>query len=106
DQISRLEQAVHGVAALELLKLRTFDIILLDIDMPCLNGIETAKYIRQSYKQYEILTANRSIPIIAVTTNDSEDSRKIYYKTGMNDCIRKPVNLSLLEQALYKALTL
>jgi CheY-like chemotaxis protein len=73
-QIKRLEEASNGVEALNLLNHFHFDIILLDIDMPILNGIDTTKCIREK---------GQTIPIIAVTTNDSIESRDNYIKIGM-----------------------
>jgi CheY-like chemotaxis protein len=73
-KIKRLEEATNGVEALNLVNLHLFDIILMDIDMPLLNGVETAKHIRKS---------NTTIPIIAVTTKDSIESRNLYKEIGM-----------------------
>ncbi|CAO3629644.1 unnamed protein product [Mucor hiemalis] len=70
----RLESASNGIEALHLLNLHHFDLILLDIDMPILNGIDTAKCIRKK---------GQTTPIIAVTTNDSIESRDNYIKIGM-----------------------
>lgn len=73
-KIKRLEEANNGMEALDLINLHLFDIILMDIDMPILNGIDTAKHIRKS---------NTTIPIIAVTTKDSIESRNLYKEIGM-----------------------
>jgi CheY-like chemotaxis protein len=78
-----LELAKSGVKALELLNVQSYDLILLDIDMPILNGIETARHIRQSNNEYHVLACNRTIPIVAVTTNDSADWKRAYYDAGM-----------------------
>ncbi|KAI8075810.1 CheY-like superfamily [Gilbertella persicaria] len=78
------------------MRIYTFDIILLDIDMPLLNGVETAKQIRANL--------NSTVPIIAVTTNDSIESKDNYLKVGMVKCLGKPVNLQLLEQTISKSL--
>ncbi|KAI9331405.1 CheY-like superfamily [Pilaira anomala] len=86
-----IKEASNGVEALELVKHFQFDIILLDIDMPLLNGMDTTKCLRKN---------GQTIPIIAVTTNDSIESRNTYIQIGMNDCLSKPIDLCLLEQAL------
>ncbi|KAI8883921.1 hypothetical protein K501DRAFT_333051 [Backusella circina FSU 941] len=104
--IDRLELASDGVKALEKLNARPFDLVLLDIDMPVLNGLETTRYIRHSSEEYSVLVQNRTIPIVAVTTNDSEDSKNTYFQIGMNDCISKPIQLHLLEEALSNVLML
>lgn len=70
----QIKEAYNGIEALELVNQTTFDIILLDIDMPLLNGIDTTKHIRKK---------GQMIPIIAVTTNDSIESRDNYMKIGI-----------------------
>lgn len=70
-----IREASNGMEALELInQYPFFDIILLDIDMPLLNGIDTTKRIRNQ---------GQMIPIIAVTTNDSIESRDNYIKIGI-----------------------
>lgn len=81
--IDHLEVAKSGVKALELLNIQSYDLVLLDIDMPILNGIETARHIRQSTTEYDVLACNRTIPIVAVTTNDSAEWKRAYYDAGM-----------------------
>ncbi|KAI9487333.1 MAG: CheY-like superfamily [Benjaminiella poitrasii] len=95
-KIYHLEEASNGFEALKLIKQHSFDVVLLDIDMPLLNGIETSKEIRTF----------SSIPIIAITTNDSNKSKKAYYQVGMNDCLSKPVNTHTLEASLFNALSI
>ena len=82
DSIEHIELVKSGVKALEVLKCRPFDLILMDIDMPILNGIETTKHIR-STTEFDILPQNRKAPIVAVTTNDSLKWRQLYTKIGM-----------------------
>lgn len=121
DMIHHIETARSGTRALELLKQQTFDLVLLDIDMPGLNGIDTALQIRNS-KNYDILFQNHTIPIVAVTTNDSDDWKRSFAKAGMvrlllyplhiksasnqsqNGFISKPVVPSVLKQTLYQVL--
>jgi CheY-like chemotaxis protein len=82
DYIEHIELVKSGVKALEILKCRPFDLILMDIDMPILNGIETTKHIRSS-SEFDILPQNRKSPIVAVTTNDSPAWRQTYKDIGM-----------------------
>jgi chemotaxis methyl-accepting protein methylase/signal transduction histidine kinase/chemotaxis response regulator CheB len=80
--------ADNGLIAIEKLKQKTYDIILMDLQMPEMNGFETTEYIRNTLKS--------QIPIIAltadVTTVDVEKCRAV----GMNDYIAKPVDERLL----------
>ncbi|SAM08387.1 hypothetical protein [Absidia glauca] len=86
-KVRHMDLATNGYQALRLLEQRHYDAILLDIDMPGMNGIETTEIIRQrpssSSPIPSVLDLNRSIPILAVTTNDSSESRRIYENVGM-----------------------
>ncbi len=80
--------ASNGKIAIEKLETKTYDIILMDLQMPEMNGFEATEYIRN--------TLNSKIPIIAltadVTTVDLEKCKAV----GMNDYIAKPVDEKLL----------
>jgi PAS domain S-box-containing protein len=80
--------AENGIIAIEKLKIKTYDIILMDLQMPEMTGFEATEYIRNEM--------NSSIPIIAltadVTTVDLEKCKAV----GMNDYIAKPVDERLL----------
>ncbi|KAK9764835.1 sensitivity to red-light reduced protein [Basidiobolus ranarum] len=88
------------LCALESLSLHNYDLILLDIDMPVLTGIETTMEIRNPYSRFQVLASNRTIPIIAITTNALEEHRRHYAAIGMNACVGKPVTLEELRGAL------
>ncbi|KAJ8655024.1 hypothetical protein O0I10_009230 [Lichtheimia ornata] len=103
DTIHQLHFAKNGVKALEMMHTNVYDLILLDIDMPLLNGMETARHIRAS-NEYHILVQNRSVPIVAVTTNDSPDWKRSYAQAGMNGCISKPIVPSVLKKTLHQVL--
>lgn len=70
-----------------------YDFILMDIQMPVMNGYEAAKGIR-------ILPGGRSLPIIAVSANAFEEDRKKSLEAGMDDHIAKPINLDELLDAM------
>ncbi|KAI7881555.1 CheY-like protein [Lichtheimia hyalospora FSU 10163] len=103
DIIHQLHFAKNGVKALEMMHTNVYDLVLLDIDMPLLNGMETARHIRAS-KEYNILVQNRNVPIVAVTTNDTPDWKRSYAQAGMNGCISKPIVPSLLKKTLHQVL--
>ncbi|KAG1460325.1 hypothetical protein G6F55_004237 [Rhizopus delemar] len=105
DVFKQIEIVKSGVKALEVLKCRPFDLVLMDIDMPILNGVETTRHIR-STTESDILLHNRSILIVAVTTNDSDEWRQLYTKVGMNGCISKPISLNELKSTLSNLLEL
>lgn len=92
--------AGDGHLALELLKTQQFDIVLMDVQMPELDGIETTKIIRSS-KQYQHV---RDIPIIALTAYAMAGDKDRCIEAGMDSYLAKPVDIKALEKRL-KSLT-
>ncbi|MDP3507041.1 MAG: response regulator [Candidatus Melainabacteria bacterium] len=85
-----------GVEAVEAVKASHFDLILMDCDMPELDGYEATEQIRT-------LGSNKSgVPIIAVTAYDREGDREKCLASGMNDFITKGSPENLLRQAISK----
>lgn len=78
----KISEAVHGKEAIKLLEKEEFDLILMDIQMPELDGLETTKWIREQLKN--------PIPIIALTANANSTEREKYFNSGMNDYLSKP----------------
>lgn len=73
-----------------------FDVILMDVRMPILSGIEASKIIRQNSKK------NKDTPIIAVTADISDQTIEECRNAGMNEIVSKPFNLEELIQAINK----
>jgi CheY-like chemotaxis protein len=90
--------AKNGREALDLLEQNDFDMILMDIQMPVMDGIEATKTIRSSVR----LGTKRDIPIIALTAYAMSGDREKFLASGMNDYLGKPVNLQDLRQVLKK----
>ncbi len=86
-------EAENGIEALDYLAREKIDIILLDLHMPRLNGIETIKEIKKS-------PLHSIIPIIVISTD--EMVMKEFYKLGANDFISKPFKLRELQAKIYK----
>jgi len=82
-------EAENGIDAIEKLKLNTFDIILMDIQMPKMDGVEATKIIRNQL--------GCKTPIIALTANAFKHDIDVYLSVGMNDFLIKPYK----EEALY-----
>lgn len=80
--------AMNGLEAFELFKEHTFDLVLMDLQMPELDGLEATKRIRQ-YEQQQQLTAT---PILALTANVLSRERHSARDVGMNGFIRKPID--------------
>lgn len=76
------DEAENGLIALELLKEKSYDLILMDIQMPELDGVETTKIIRNELKL--------DLPIIAVTANAFRKDIDLYLSIGMNGYVTKP----------------
>ena len=80
-----------GIEAIEKLFKSSYDIILMDIEMPLKNGYETSLAIRYTSNQQF-----QNIPIIGMTAHIVEDVVEKCYASGMNDCISKPFQLDAL----------
>ena len=89
----------NGREAIELLEAdpAAFSMILLDLQMPVMDGLTTAQLIRQSE-----LNTDRHIVIIALTANRALESREQCLQAGMDDFINKPVTLDKLNELFSK----
>ncbi|MDC0359051.1 response regulator [Oligoflexia bacterium] len=87
--------ANNGKEAFELFTANDFDIILMDIQMPIMDGLEAVRHIR-NYKN------NSQVPIIALTAHAMEGDREKYLALGMDEYVTKPVNRSTLLEALQR----
>ena len=92
-----VEIANHGQEAIDLLEKNYFDVILMDIQMPIMNGFEATTSIRSS----ENLNYNQ-IPIIAMTAHASHKEAERAIKRGMNDYIFKPFDADILHKKILK----
>ena len=86
--------AENGAQALLLLKEHTFGLVLMDLQMPVMDGFEATRHIR------EIFTAEK-LPVIALTADARQGIREQIAKVGMNDYISKP----FIPDELYKKIT-
>ncbi len=84
--------AENGKAAIERLAKSNFDIVILDLQMPEMGGIETVKAIREREKS----SGARRIPVLALTAHAFEDDRKTCYEAGMDAYLSKPIQRSEL----------
>ncbi|MDH5446961.1 MAG: PAS domain S-box protein [Gammaproteobacteria bacterium] len=92
----RTDIAEDGQQAINKLENKSYDLILMDCQMPVMDGFIATKEIRKSEKE------NEHIPIIAVTANAMVQDREKCLKVGMDDYMAKPVNLVKLAQMLKK----
>lgn len=82
-----VDQATDGEEALAKLKENTYDLVLMDIQMPKLNGYEVTKYYREFEKEHN----KDEIPILALTANALNYDKERCLSAGMNDFISKPL---------------
>jgi signal transduction histidine kinase/CheY-like chemotaxis protein len=84
--------ANDGVEAIEFMKLKHFDLILMDIMMPTMDGLSATQHIR-----HELLS---DIPIFALTANASTDDKASCFKVGVNKVLTKPIKFETLKASL------
>ena len=97
-----IDTANDGVAAVEKMEQASagqYDLILMDIQMPIMNGYEAAKRIRK-LKNPEIA----SVPIVAMTANAFEEDREKSYEAGMNGHLAKPVSVEKLMEMIHRVM--
>jgi len=91
--------AENGAVALKLFTLNTINIILMDIQMPVMDGYEATKKIRELEKM-----SKSKVPILGVTAYTSDENKKKYFQSGMDDYIAKPIRVDDLYIVLDKYL--
>ncbi|WP_169309243.1 PAS domain S-box protein [Desulforhopalus sp. IMCC35007] len=89
--------AADGVRAIEILKEKNFDCVLMDIQMPEMDGVETTREIRHSLEN-----SNVAIPIVALTAHAMKGDREQFMAAGMNDYLSKPVEVEHLVEVLNR----
>jgi signal transduction histidine kinase/ActR/RegA family two-component response regulator len=93
----KIKIASNGLEALNILENEDFDIILMDIQMPGMSGIEVTKIIREKEK-----LTGKHINIIATTAYAMGGDRDICINTGMDDYITKPIEVMELKEVINK----
>ena len=92
----QVDLAVDGAAAVRSVENRRYDIVLMDLLMPEVDGMEAARRIRR------MGGARSAIPIVALTASASAEVRLQCLDAGMNDFLSKPMDLDALQRALHR----
>ena len=91
----RADLASNGLETIDALERQTYDVILMDVQMPEMDGLEATNHIRN-------LTEVTQPRIIAMTANAMEGDRELCMAAGMDDYVSKPIRVNELVDALLK----
>lgn len=94
-----ITDAANGREALDALSNASFDVVLLDIHMPVMDGPTAIRAIRESGRDWS------NLPVIALTADAMQGDAERYLAMGMNDYVSKPINARDLEHALTRAIS-
>jgi CheY-like chemotaxis protein len=89
--------AMHGTLALEFLRRDEFDLVLMDMRMPVMEGLEATRRIRAGEGAGE-----RDTPIVALTANAFEEDREACLKAGMDGFLVKPISATSLRETIER----
>ena len=89
------ERAKNGQEAVEMVDKENFDIVLMDIKMPIMDGLEATRAIKEKHPD---------LPIIALTANAFDSDRQLAVDAGCNDFLSKPVSSDLCLKTIRKFL--
>jgi CheY-like chemotaxis protein len=94
----RADLAANGQEVLRAMENRAYDLVLMDIQMPDMNGIEATKHIRSRWQQ--------GPKIIAITSFDPEFCREQCFSAGVDDFINKPIRMNELGAAIERDMSM
>ena len=99
-KVDRVEDGIQCVSRIEEMPAGSYDLILMDIQMPNMDGYKATETIRRLSDK-----AKAGIPIVAMTANAFEEDRKMAFSKGMNEHIAKPIDVKKVEEILFSILT-
>jgi signal transduction histidine kinase/DNA-binding response OmpR family regulator len=96
----KVTEAENGEEALAALVREPFDVILMDIQMPVMDGLKTTRHIRNG----EVPGRDKGVPIVALTAYALESDRERFLEAGMNEFVSKPFEIEDLLTAIDRAM--
>jgi CheY-like chemotaxis protein len=94
----QVDLAVDGIEAIEFVRHRDYSLVLMDMLMPRMGGVEATRAIRE-------IPNRTTLPIVAMTANAFADDRRQCQEAGMNDFIAKPVKPTVMFATLLRWLS-
>ena len=88
-----IEIAKNGAEAVELMEKQKFDVLFMDLLMPEMDGYQAAEHIR---------AAGHTLPIVAMSADETDETRKAAFEAGMNDYLMKPTRVESIKHLLIK----
>lgn len=88
----------NGLEVIQAIANKSYDLILMDIQMPEMDGLETTQFIRNQEAESQL----NPIAIVAITANATHDDQDTCRKVGMNDYISKPIQIEELRNILHR----
>ena len=98
DDILMVGHANNGRELVDLVNRRRPDVVITDIRMPIMDGIEATRRIRSRKESY------KDIPVIGLTASVMSDEKAYYLSKGMNSVAEKPINIDKLLEVFYQQL--
>lgn len=95
----KVDAAMDGAAALVKFRQQRYDVILMDIMMPVMDGLTATKEIRKIEFETQV-DAGARVKIVAITANAFEDDRSKFFEAGMDYYLNKPVEIEELNRIL------
>ena len=92
--------AADGSRVLEALGREPFDLVLMDVQMPVMNGVEATRAIREGRAGRE----RRDVPVVAMTAYAMAGDREAFIEAGMNGYLAKPVDMANLLRVVWSLL--
>jgi CheY-like chemotaxis protein len=93
----RADLASNGIEAIESVERQTYDVVLMDVQMPEMDGLEASRRITARW------AADKRPRIVAMTANAMAGDRELCMQAGMDDYVTKPIRVEALVQALFQA---